>query len=181
MKMKNIEIEVRSFITASQYKKLEAKLNEIAKFLGGINEETVYYGEERMRIRRDDDYSWLILKSGKIHDDFRHEIKIQFKKADFEKLKEIFKRLGFNINVVWFRKRKVYDWRGTKAFLDDTKGYGKIIELEKIGSSKEKEKTHKELENKLKSLGIKITPKKVFDKKFKYYKNNWRKILKLKN
>jgi len=176
--MKNIEIEARSFITASQYKKLEAKLNEIAKFLGGINEETVYCGEERMRIRRDDDYSWLILKSGKIHDDFRNEIKIQFKRSDFEKLKEIFKRLGFNIAVVWFRKRKVYDWRGIKVFLDDTKGYGKIIELEKIGKEGEERKIHRNLENKLKSLGIKITPKKVFNQKFNYYKNNWRKILK---
>jgi predicted adenylyl cyclase CyaB len=181
--MKNIEIEARSFITASQYKNLEAKLNKIAKFLGGINEETVYCGEERMRIRRDDDYSWLILKSGKIHDDFRNEIKIQFKRSDFEKLKEMFKKLGFNIDVVWFRKRKVYNWRGTKVFLDDTKGYGKIIELEKIGRFGKEEviHIHRELENKLKSLGIKITPKKVFEEKFKYYKNNWRKILKLKN
>jgi len=177
--MKNIEIEARSFITASQYKKLEAKLNKIAKFLEEINEETVYCGGERMRIRRDDDYSWLILKSGKIHDDFRNEIKIQFKRSDFEKLKEIFKRLGFNIAVVWFRKRKVYDWRGTKVFLDDTKGYGKIIELEEIGRTGTEKAIHKKLEDKLKSLGVKITPKKVFEEKFNYYKKNWRKILKI--
>jgi predicted adenylyl cyclase CyaB len=176
--MKNIEVEARSFITAPQYKNLEAKLNKIAKFLGGINEETVYCGEERMRIRRDDNYSYLILKSGKIHDDFRDEIKIQFKRSDFKKLKEMFKGLGFDIDVVWFRKRKVYDWRGTKVFLDDTKGYGKIIELEKIGKEGEERKIYRNLEDKLKSLGIKITPKKVFEEKFKYYKRNWRKIIK---
>jgi len=197
--MKNIEIEARSFITSNQYKDLEGRLNKIARFLGKINEETVYCGKESIRIRRDNNSSWLILKSGKIHDDFRDEIKIQFKRTDFEKLKEIFERLGFNIEVAWFRKRKIYDWRGIKVFLDDTKGYGKIIELEtqyqskarcwtspvpkrsfwygEIGKEGEERKIHEKLKEKLKSLGIKITPKKVFEKKFKYYKNNWRKIL----
>lgn len=179
--MKNIEIEARSFITASQYKKLEEKLNKIAKFLEKISEETVYCGKESIRIRRDQNFSYLILKSGKIHDDSREEIKIKFKRTDFEKLKEVFERLGFNIDVVWFRKRKVYDWKGIKVFLDDTKGYGKIIELEKIGKSGNERKIHEELEEKLKSLGVKITPRKVFDEKFEYYKNNWRKILKLEN
>ena len=64
-------------------------------------------------------------------------------------------------------------------FLDNTKGYGKIIELEKIGTEKNKEKIYNDLKAKLLTLGIKkITPKKEFDKKFKYYKNNWQKILK---
>jgi predicted adenylyl cyclase CyaB len=176
--MKNIEIEARSFITASQYKKLEAKLNKIAKFLGEINEETVYCGGERIRIRRDDNYSYLILKSGKIHDDFRDEIKVRFKRSDFEKLKEIFERLGFDIDVLWFRKRKIYDWKGIKVFLDDTKGYGKIIELERFGKEGQERKIHRNLVEKLSSLGVKITPKKVFEEKFNYYKNNWRKVLK---
>jgi len=177
--MKNIEIEVRSFITSNQYKDLEKKLDKIARFLGKVNEETVYCGKESIRIRRDDNSSWLILKSGKIHDDFRDELKIQFKKVDFEKLKEVFERLGFNVEVAWFRKRKIYDWQGVKVFLDDTKGYGKIIELEKIGKEDEERKIHEKLKEKLKSLGVKITPRKVFEKKFKYYKNNWRKILKI--
>jgi len=87
--------------------------------------------------------------------------------------------LGFNVEVAWFRKRKIYDWQGVKVFLDDTKGYGKIIELEKIGKEDEERKIHEKLKEKLKSLGVKITPRKVFEKKFKYYKNNWRKILKI--
>jgi len=175
--MKNIEIEVRSFISNIQYKNLERKLNKITKFKKEIEEETVYCGKEGLRLRRDNNFSYLILKSGKIHDDFRNEIKIQFKRTDFEKMKELFEKLGFKTNVRWFRKRKVYDWKGTKVFLDDTRGYGKIIELEKIGKVGEERKIHKNLEGKLKLLGVKITPKEVFEKKFKYYKNNWRKIL----
>jgi len=178
--MKNVEIEVRSFISPTQYKNLERKLNKVAKFLKEIKEETAYCGKENIRIRRDENFSYLILKSGKIHDNFRDEIKIRFKRTDFKNLKEIFARLGFNISIMWFRKRKVYDWRGIKVFLDDTKGYGRIIELEEIGTEKNKEKIYNNLKTKLIALGIKkITPKKDFDKKFNYYKNNWRKILKL--
>jgi len=174
--MNHIEVEVRSFISPTQYKKLEEKLSKSAKFLKEINEETIYCGKENLRIRRDRNFSYLIFKTGKIHDDSREEIKIKFKRSKFEELKELFGALGFKINVIWFRKRKVYDWEGTKVFLDGTKGYGKIIELEEIGTKKDKEKIKKKLKEKLKCLGIKITPKKIFDKKFENYKKNWRKI-----
>lgn len=75
----------------------------------------------------------------------------------------------------------VFNWGGIKVFLDDTRGYGLIIELEKIGTLKNKEKIHKYLVERLRYLGVKITPREIFEKKFKYYKNNWRKILKYKN
>lgn len=178
--MKNIEIEVRSFISPAQYKKLERKLKKVAKFLKEIKEETIYFGKENLRLRRDNNFSYLILKSGKIHDNFRNEIKIRFKRADFENLKDLFKRLGLNVNAMWFRKRKIYNWEGVKVFLDNTKGYERIIELEKIGTEKDKRKIYNDLKAKLLTLGIeKITSKEEFDKKFQYYKNNWRKILKL--
>jgi predicted adenylyl cyclase CyaB len=179
--MKNVEIEVRSFISPVQYKSLEKKLNRVAKFLKEIKEETVYLERESLRIRRDNSYSYLIFKSGKIHDNFRSEIKIRFERTDFDKLKDLFEKLGFNIDVMWFRERNVYDLKGIKVFLDKTKGYGMVVELEKFGTEQNKEKIYDDLKAKLLSLGIKeITPKKEFDKKFKYYKNNWRKILNLK-
>ena len=185
--MKSIEIEVRNFISSTQFKDLEKKLKKIAKFLKEGRDETIYFGGRAvrfggrdLRLRRDNNFSYLILKSGKIHDNFREEIKISFKRDDFKKLKDLFERLGFKTTVIWFRKRKVYDWKGIKAFLGDTKGYGKIIELEKIGTEKDKKKIYDDLKAKLSALGIKkITPKKEFDKKFQYYKNNWRMILKL--
>lgn len=176
----NVEIEVRSFISPLQYKNLERKLNKIAKFLKEIKEETVYLGEESLRIRRDDNCSYLILKSGKIHDNFRDEIKIRFERSDFERLKNLFENLGFNTEMIWFRKRKEYDWGGIKVFLDNTKGYGMIIELEKFGDKRNKKKVYNFLKTKLLTLGIKeITPKEEFDRKFNYYKKNWKKILKL--
>jgi len=178
--MKNIEIETRSFITKGEYKRLVQKFGKEAKFLDSVNEETVYFKGARgdLRLRKNDKQAYIILKGGKIHDDFREEIEIKCDKKDFKKIEELFKKLGFEDEIHWFRKRRIYKWEDTKVFLDDTKGYGYIIELEKIGKLREKERIHKELENKLKSLGIKITPKKVFEEKFKYYKRNWRKIIK---
>jgi len=176
--MKKFEVEVRTFISTPQYKKLTQKLNKIAKFKKELNEETVYCGSEKLRIRRDDKSCYLIFKSGKIHQNSRKEIEIRFKRNDFKKMKNLLNEIGFNVNVIWLRRRKVYDWNGTKVLLDDTKGYGKIVELEKIVNERNKEKTFSDLKNKLLALGIKkITPKKNFDKKFKNYLKNWKKLI----
>ena len=179
--MKNIEVEVRSFITKKQYKSLLQKLREGAKFIGSINEETVYFSgpSKDLRLRRDDKNAFIILKEGRVHDDSREEIEIKFDRAEFKNIEELFKRLGYRDAIRWFRKRRIYKWDGVKLFLDDTKGYGMIIELEKFGKREQEKKVHKELENKLKFLGIKITPKQEFNRKFEYYKKNWRKILKI--
>jgi len=176
--MRNIEIEVRSFISRKEYKNLLSRLKKEAEFIDSVEEETLYFEAKNkdLRIREDKKQAYIILKEGKIHDDSREEIEIGLKKNDFRKIKNLFKKLGYKEEIRWFRKRKIYKWRGAKVFLDDTKGYGLIIELEKIGTAKNKEKIHKDLENKLKYLGVKITPKEVFEKKFKYYKKNWRKI-----
>ncbi|MBZ9569474.1 class IV adenylate cyclase [Patescibacteria group bacterium] len=178
--MKNVEIEVRSFITKEEYKRLLKKFNKKAKFVNSIKEETVYFSlndKKDLRLRCNEKEAFLILKKGKIHDNIRQELKIRFAREDFAKLEELLKAIGFRARVKWFRKRRVYLWDKIKVFLDDTKSYGFIIELEKIGRAGEAKKIYKNLKNKLKSLGIKITPKKVFDEKFKYYKDNWEKIL----
>lgn len=178
--MKNIEIEVRSLITKKEYVKLLKRLNEEAKFADSIKEETVYLSlndKKDLRLRRNRKEAFLILKKGKIHDSFRQEIKIKFTRENFGKLEKLFGELGYKAKVRWFRKRRVYLWGKIKVFLDDTKGYGFIIELEKIGKAGEAKKIYQNLKEKLKSLGVKITLKKVFNQKFKYYKNNWQKIL----
>jgi len=181
--MKNIEIEARSFISKNEYKKLEKILKKEAKFIDSIKEETVYFEAKNkdLRLRRDEKEAYLILKEGKIHDDSREEIKVRIKREDFSEIERLLKKLGYIDKIRWFRKRIIFKLGEMKVLLDDTKGYGLILELEKIGTFRKKEKIHKYLEQKIKSLGIKITPREVFEKKFRYYKNNWRKILKYKN
>jgi hypothetical protein len=57
--------------------------------------------------------------------------------------------------------------------LDFTKGYGYIIELEKMSDTKNKNKVYQKLLKQLNQLKIKLTPKEEFERKFKYYKKHW--------
>jgi len=62
--------------------------------------------------------------------------------------------------------------------MDYTKGYGYIIEIEKVCSEKEKDKTLELLKEKMQELKIPLTPKEEFNKKYEYYKKNWRRLIK---
>ena len=177
--MKNFEVEARSFISEKQYKKLLQYFKEKGKLISADSDETVYFKAQKdLRIRKDSKFSYLILKEGKIHDKFRKEIEIKLAKEEFKKLEELIVSLGLKVVVRWYRRKRVYKWRGAEASLWITRGYGYLVELEKMSDEKGKIKAHQRLTNLLKSLEIKITPKKEFDKRFNYYKNNWRKIIK---
>ena len=177
-KRKDIEVEARSFIFPKEFKRLAEFFNRKAKFEKEITDETVYFsGPKDLRIRRDAKNAYLILKEGKIHDKYRREREIVLKRADFGKLEDFLKALGFKVEIRWQRERRIYYWQGVKVFLDDTKGYGRIIELEKISRVEDKEKVYAGLVEMLKFLNVKITPKAEFDQKFEDYKKNWRKLL----
>ena len=117
------------------------------------------------------------LKKGKLHDEAREEIEIKFNREDFEKIEKLFLSCGLNIQIKWFRKRNQFNWNGIKVCLDYTKGYGYILELEKLSFKENKEKDLELLKQKLKELNIKITSKEEFNKKFEYYKNNWKNLV----
>jgi len=171
-----IEVEVRSFLSEEQYKQLLDFMKNNAKHLSDDSQTTYYFsGPADLRIQKGNDYAKLWLKKGKIHDKSREEFEVKFSRDDFEKLEKLMKELGYEVEIKWFRERKRFLWDGTKVTLDFTKGYGFIIELEKL-TDKDAERIHAELEDKLKSLGVKLTPKEVFDEKFSFYKQNWKKL-----
>ena len=117
------------------------------------------------------------LKKGKLHDAYREEIEIHVERKDFEVLEQLFLALGFEVTTKWFRERKEFLWEGITVCLDDTKGYGYIIELEKMCTSEEQEREYNILLEKLQMLGIVLTPKEDFDRRFKEYKENWQKLI----
>lgn len=117
------------------------------------------------------------MKSGKIHDDQREELEIFTDKNNFPSLERLFRELGYSTEIKWFRKRREYRWGDVTVCIDDTKGYGRIIELEKITGLNTKEDTLKYLKEKLASLDIKLTPKEEFNSKYEYYKKNWRELV----
>ena len=177
MKDKNIEVEVRSFIDNKQYSEILSKLQKNARFIKETDEETIYFsGKKDLRLRRNREEAFLILKEGKIHDDYRKEFEVKFNVSDFNNMKDLLKSLGCKIEIKWFRKRLKFQQDDIKILLDNTKGYGKIIELEKMVNTGKEKNAYQELKNKLKSFNVKITPKEEFNKAFEYYKNNWKNL-----
>ena len=173
--MKNIEVEIRSFISKEEYERLLKFFKEKARLIKEDYQESFYFDcDQDLRIQKNDFYSKIWMKKGSLHDKHREEIEVKFDKKDFGELEKLFISLGFNIDIKWFRKRFEFEWEDIVVCLDFTKGYGYIIELEKMSSVENQEKEFKNLKQKLESLNVKITPKEEFQKKFEDYKKNWR-------
>jgi predicted adenylyl cyclase CyaB len=174
----NIEVEIRSFISKEKYEELLEFFNRNATIEKEDTQETHYFDcEQDLRIQKNNFGSKIWMKKGKIHDDYREEIEVYTKGDDFEKIKSLFENLGHKTQIIWLRDRKQFKWKGIKVCLDYTKGYGYIIELEKIGSNENKEEILQELKQKLKELNIELTPKEDFENQYEYYKENWRELI----
>ncbi len=102
---------------------------------------------------------------------------MKFKRDEFGKIKDLFSSLGYKIQIKWIRKRSTFLWDDVTVCLDYTKGYGYIIELEKLTTASNSKKEYLALRKKLKSLDVKITPKKEFEEKFRHYKKNWKNLI----
>ncbi|MBT3304616.1 CYTH domain-containing protein [Candidatus Woesearchaeota archaeon] len=168
-----IEVEIKSFISKEQYDTLLDFFKTNAELEKEDYQETFYFDcKEDLRIQKNNLYSKITMKKGIVHDEQREEIEIKFKRDEFEKLEKLFLSLGYNIEIKWFRNRTQFIWEDITVCLDFTKGYGHIIEMEKMcEENNEEELTN--LKNKLKSLNIILTPREEFEEKFQYYKNNW--------
>lgn len=177
-KAMEIEVELRSFITEDKYHELIEFFRKEGEFVNEDYQETFYFDtEEDLRIQKNNFFSKVWMKKGKIHDEHREEIEIKFDKNDFAMLEKLFLSLGHNVEIKWFRNRHTFKWQGISVMVDDTKGYGCIIELEKISSHENKESDLEMLKKKFESLGIPLTPREEFEKKFSHYKENWKSLV----
>lgn len=174
----NIETEIRSFISKEKFDELLDFFKKNASLEKEDYQETFYFDcDEDLRIQRNNFFSKIWMKKGQIHDDHREEIEIKFDKDEFENLEKLFLSLGYNIEIKWFRKRFEFKWNDITVCLDFTRGYGYIIELEKMCTEDTKIQEFENLKQKLKSLNVEITPKEEFNKKFLYYKENWKSLV----
>jgi len=172
-----IETEIRSLITKEEYNQLLNFFNQNAKPVKDDYQETSYFDcKEDLRIQKNNHSSKIWLKKGNLHDNSREEIEIKTNRDDFNNLEKLFNILGYYIEIKWFRKRKQFRWENIKVCLDYTKGYGYIIELEKLTTKENQEEVLQELKNKLNQLNIKETPKQEFNEKFENYKLNWKQL-----
>lgn len=172
--MSNIEVEVQSFVSKERFEELIAWFRDNAELIKQDSQETYYFDcDADLRIQRYDAGSKLWLKSGDPHDQVREEIEFHFDREQFEDLEKFCQALGYEVEIKWFRERQQFDWEGIKVCLDHTRGYGYIIELEKLCSEDEKEQVLEMLLNKFDELGVALTPREEFEQKFQHYKKNW--------
>ena len=175
----DIEVEIRSFISKEQYENLLKFFKENSEFIKEDFQETHYFNcKEDLRIQKNNSGSKIWIKKGQLHDDAREEIEIKTNTEDFDKAKKIFNSIGLNTKIKWLRNRKQFNWNGIKVCLDYTKGYGYIIELEKLGTEENKQKILEDLKQKLNSLNIDLTSKEIFKEKYDHYKENWEDLIK---
>lgn len=171
------EVELRSLLSKEEYEKLKSFFDKNAQLIKEDEQETHYFNcEEDLRIQKNKYYSKVWLKRGELHDESREEIELKMDKADFKKLQSLFNALNYEVSIKWFRQRREYKWRGVSVMLDYTKGYGYILELE-ILTEGDEESALSKLRGLFKELNVKLTPKKVFSEKYKYYKKNWKELL----
>ena len=173
----NIECELRAFLTKAHYDDIIARLRREAMF-GGEDEQVTYYlsGPNDLRIQRNSNYAKIWMKKGAMHDEAREEIEVRCPRDEFENLEKLFAALGYGIEIKWFRKRIDFKLQDVVISLDDTKGYGYVIEAEKVCFPGEREKALEELRAVLEGFGIRPTPKEEFDEKYAYYKAHWKEL-----
>lgn len=172
-----IEAEIRSFVTKEQFAQLYALFQEQGTFINTDEQETYYFQTDHdLRIQRNSYFAKIVLKQGKIHDEAREELEIKVDRAQFAKTEALFLALGYPVKIKWFRTRHTFDWGDIKVMLDYTKGYGYIIELEKMCEEKDKAAALVELKTKLAELHIPLTERAIFDEKFKDYEKNWKEL-----
>jgi predicted adenylyl cyclase CyaB len=173
-----VEVEIRSFISKEKYDELIEFFKKEGEFVKEDDQETYYFDAPfDLRIQKNNFFSKVWMKGGKIHDEFREENEIRFDRNDFERLEKMFLALGYNVQIKWFRKRHDFKWQGIDVSIDFTKGYGYIIELEKNCEENEKEKVLGMLKEKFNILNVPLTSRDEFDKKFAYYKENWQQLI----
>ncbi len=174
-----IEVEYRSFINKETYSTLEQEFVKYFDYIGSERQITYYLNHEvdtRVQITGKQCRFWQ--KLGKIHDVARQETEIILKPEDGPKLLQIFENLGYDIKIAWFRDRKSFKFKNINIELDNTVGYGLILEVEILCLENEISKSKEELIHFLESYRLPISNREVFDDAFRRYEENWRELTK---
>lgn len=178
MQDKNIEVEIRALVTKEKYAELRERLDAECEFSGEEHQVSYYFDAPvDLRAQESDTYSKIWMKSGAMHEGSRKELELQFAKQDIAVAKELFTALGFPVNIIWDRKRRTYRSDDITICLDDTKGYGYIIEVELMSNEGEEGASRERLLALFKKYAVDETPKAEFDAKFADYKVHWKRYL----
>ena len=158
-----IEVEIK--VRIKNKEEIAEKLKKLGfKFIKKKFQEDIYFNgidrdfrktDEALRIRDDNGTYYVTYKGPKIDRISKTREEIEVKIDDKEKMRLIFKKLGFR-EVRPIRKvREIYKKDDITASIDDVEGLGLFLELEKnIYNINEKDEALKELMEILKALNI---------------------------
>lgn len=173
-----IECELRAFVADDEHARLLERLRSDGAYAGEDDQETWYFegnGDPDLRIQRNTKGSKIWYKDGKMHAEARREIEVPCRSADdFGNLEALFTALGYRVAIKWFRRRHAFTLGDISIALDDTRGYGKVVEFEKLCLPHEREAALKGLTAKMAEYGIAPSPKEEFERRYAAYKKDWR-------
>ena len=177
----DIECEIRSFVTDGEYDELLERLKRTATYAGKDEQVTYYFagnGDPDLRIQRNASGGKIWYKGGKMHEEARREIEVPFgHDGSFERLGELFLALGYRVSIKWYRERHTFRLGDVTITLDDTRGYGKIVEFEILCREDGRQAALDGLKARMREFEIEPTPKEEFDRRYAEYKSNWRALL----
>lgn len=177
-----IEVELRSFLSEQQFSALLERFRREAEYLGVDEQETYYLVPNAegaavaadLRIQQNTKGAKIWMKFGKMHEPKREEVEIPVSWEDFGKLQELFSALGYRVGVPFYRTRHRFRWDGVEVMLDFTKGYGHVLELEKLTDEHGADDALLELERRMSTLGFSPVSKPEFDARLANYLANWK-------
>ncbi len=89
--------------------------------------------DEAVRVRYENDEVFITYKGPKIDRTTKTREEIEFQVPDGENAESFLERLGFIKKIEVVKERRLYHYEGMEICLDDVKGLGKFIEIEKQG------------------------------------------------
>jgi predicted adenylyl cyclase CyaB len=169
-----IEVELRTFVSAEQFEELRRFLSSQGRQLEHVRQITHYLDhpvDTRIQLSTEDGRLWQ--KLGKMHDKARQELEVTMPKQNAETILGIFRNLGFAVKVTWYRERRAYRINEITVSLDDTIGYGRILEAEILCADEEADSSYIRLKSFFRTLGLTPSDGKEFDQAFAVYLETW--------
>lgn len=169
-----IEVELRSFVDEATYARLEKHFRQTGKLTENTRQITHYLEhpvDTRIQLSQNGGRVWQ--KLGKMHESQRQEFEIKMSRTDAQSALEIFKNLGLGIKVSWFRHRLAFEMNGLSVTLDNTVGYGRILEVEILCEESAAAQSEAKLREFITSLGLAPAQKTDFDAAFAAYVKDW--------
>lgn len=140
-----LEIEIKA---PGDLKKVKEKLKRLdANRIGKKIQKDIYYQaphrdfkktDEALRIRREDEETYLTYKGPKIDEETKTREEIEINLEDFGKMDSILESLGFKKSETVEKQRELYSLDEYKIALDKVEGLGEYIEIEIITDTEDK-------------------------------------------